>query len=212
MADVGFEVDDAEFVAVVGSSADELHLLGDLIAGRARATAGEIVLGDAPITTLSVLDRTAAGLAHVPADRDVFPSLSATDHLCIAREAAGAAADARPALDAGRLFPELTGHLGQRTGSLPPFERRLVAVARAVACRPRILVIDDPTSYVPDDWHDTLFLRCRDLNRVGLAVVVLSTDADRALQLCDRGVVIEGGRVVDRGRGRQVLDRRLGGR
>jgi ATP-binding cassette subfamily B multidrug efflux pump len=199
LQDVTFDVQVGEMVAVVGPTGSGKSTLGLLLARLWEPPAGTVFVGGADVTTLS-LDRLRAALAWVPQDAFLF-SRPLRDNISLGREEVDRAAVSRAATAAG-VAEEIAAFahgwdtvVGERGLTLSGGQRQRVALARGIAGTPPILVLDDVFANV-DAAKETEILAGL---RAAAPTILLVTHRLRAAQSADRIVVLEGGRVVERG-------------
>ncbi len=148
-----------------------------------------------------------AGLAHVPEGRRIFPRLSVLENLRIGAYAQTDAAATAAGLErAFALFPILAERRHQAGGTLSGGEQQMLAITRALMSRPALLLMDEPSMGVAPLLVQRIFAAIRELNREGLAVLLVEQNARMALQLAARGYVMETGRIVAAAPSAELLD------
>ena len=160
-------------------------------------TTGKVTLGDADITRTSTAEIVRMGMAHVPQGRGTFPELSTLDNLMIG---AYTRKDNEVRDDVDRwfeIFPVLSERSNQMAGSLSGGEQQMLAVARALMCRPRLLLLDEPSLGLAPLIIEDLFERFITLNKeTGLTMLIVEQNANLALDMADYGYVIESGEIA----------------
>ena len=160
-------------------------------------TSGTVTLGDEDITRTGTAEIVRKGVAHVPQGRGTFPELSTMDNLMV-----GAYTrkdnEVKDALDRWfEIFPRLSERRDQLAGSLSGGEQQMLAVARALMCRPRLLLLDEPSLGLAPLIIEDLFERFTTLNKeTGLTMLVVEQNANLALDMADYGYVIESGEIT----------------
>ena len=196
---VDLEVGAGEFVGVIGSNGAGKTSLMRAIAGVVRPAAGTIRFDGADVTGLKSHAMVARGLAMVPEGRMVFADQSVRDNLTlgayarIGRDDAGIAADMEKVLG---LFPRLAERIGQLAGTLSGGEQQMLAIARGLLSRPKLLVIDELSLGLAPKILDLLFPVLTALNREGLSILLVEQMASYALSVTGRTYVMENGRVI----------------
>ena len=145
------------------------------------------------------------GVGFVPQTNNVFPSLTIEENLQMGLYQAPQRFAERFAFVTD-LFPALGQRRAQRAGSLSGGERQMVAMGRALMMEPSVLLLDEPSAGLSPAMQDEVFLRTRQINRAGVAVIMVEQNARRCLQICDRGYVLDQGRNAYTGTGRELAD------
>ena len=197
----GIDLDaaDGELVAVIGANGAGKTTLLRTLSGLLTATAGTVRLGGADVTGLGPERLARAGLAHVPENRLVFPSLSVDDNLVLGgyTRRRGPAAERRQARErALALFPRLEPRMRQAAGTLSGGEQQMLAIARGLMAQPRVLVLDEPSVGLAPRLVGEIFSALGRLRDDGLSLVVVEQNARAAFAVADRAYVMDRGRVV----------------
>ena len=162
-------------------------------------------LGDRRVSALPPHEIARAGIGHVLEGRHLFAHLTVRQNLDMGgwRRPAGSELDE----DLDRvfgLFPRLRERLGQKAGTLSGGEQQMVAMARSLVARPDILLLDEPSMGLAPRVVDTIFEIIADVARTGLSILLVEQNASRALALAERAYVMELGRIVLSGSGREL--------
>jgi branched-chain amino acid transport system ATP-binding protein len=202
---VDLRVSEGEFVAVIGPNGAGKTTLLKTIVGLVRPWQGEVRFLGQSITGLPPHEIARRGLALVPEGRELFPHLSVEDHLRLG----GLLAQGRGEDDGGelalQLFPALRARLHQKAGTLSGGEQQMLAIARALASRPRLLLLDEPSSGLSPLIVKGLIGALQDLKARGLGLLLVEQNVRLALSLCDRAYLLEKGRLSLEGSSGELL-------
>ncbi|WP_280814826.1 branched-chain amino acid ABC transporter ATP-binding protein/permease [Variovorax sp. TBS-050B] len=187
-----------ELVALLGANGAGKSTLMRALAGLHRPVQGGIHLDGAELAGLAAERIVARGLVLVPEGRQVFPELSVRDNIRLGAFLDGRDIDARTEAMLDR-FPRLRERLHQRAGLLSGGEQQMLAIARGLMSKPRVLLLDEPSLGLAPKVIAELFEALAALRAEGLTVLLVDQMAALALALGDRAYVIEGGRIVAEG-------------
>jgi branched-chain amino acid transport system ATP-binding protein len=207
---VDLEVNNGEIVALIGSNGAGKSTLMMSVFGKPRAQAGRIVYDGQDITHVPTHAIARLRIAQSPEGRRIFPRMSVMENLQMGADAAGddgaeRQADLRRVLS---LFPILEQRLSQRGGTLSGGEQQMLAIARALMSRPRLLMLDEPSLGLAPLITRQIFDAIRQLNRTdGLTVLIVEQNANHALRLAHRGYVMINGTITLSGTGSELLER-----
>jgi branched-chain amino acid transport system ATP-binding protein len=204
---VDIDVEEGEIVTLIGANGAGKSTLMMTIFGNPRAREGSIVFAGRTITSLPTHEIARLGIAQSPEGRRIFPRMTVMENLqmgAVARNG-DAGGDLKRVLT---LFPRLADRLNQRGGTLSGGEQQMLAIARALMGRPRLLLLDEPSLGLAPLIAQQIFDIIRVLNeRDGLSVLLVEQNAYHALRLADRGYVIVNGAITMSGTGRELLSR-----
>jgi len=191
---VDLEVGDGEVVAVLGPNGAGKTTLVRAVTGVIRPMAGTITFDGVRLDRLSPKAIVRAGIVGVPQGRRVFPGLTVLDNLRVGAHTRGrkAAADVDWALE---LFPGLRAQAYRPATALPAGEQQVLALARALVSRPKLLVVDELSAGVSPALACQLFDVLRGLSLAGMSLLVIDQFVNLVLGLADRAIVIENRRV-----------------
>jgi branched-chain amino acid transport system ATP-binding protein len=199
---VSFSVAEREVVALVGSNGAGKTTLFRAVCGLLRASRGEVTFAGRSIGGRPAHEIARRGLAYVPADRRLFPQMSVTDNLDLGAYPRRPRRDRRDlVLD---LFPRLAERHRQAAGTLSGGEQQMLAVGRALMADPQLLLLDEPTTGLAPRVAAEAYAALAALRDHGLTIVVAEQQVPLALQLADRGYVLEDGRIQLAGTAREL--------
>jgi branched-chain amino acid transport system ATP-binding protein len=188
-----FEVHEGEAVAVIGSNGAGKTTLFRAVCGLLPASGGEVRFARQPILKRRAHAIARRGLAYVPAERHLFPAMTVHENLSLGSYPGRPDRD-RMAL-VFDLFPALATRRRQRAGTMSGGEQQMLAVGRALMSRPRLLMLDEPTTGLAPKLAAEAYAALAALREDGLAILVAEQQVPLALSLAARGYVLENGRI-----------------
>jgi len=199
-------VERQQIIAIVGPNGAGKSTLLKAVYGLIRPRGGSVRFEGEDVTGARPDRLTRRGMNLVPQTENVFPPLTVAENLHVG--ALVLPREERKAETARvlELFPLLAERRRQRAGSLSGGQRKLVALARALVARPRLLLLDEPSAGLSPTAIDLVFEKLVEIRSLGIAVVMVEQNARRALGLADVGYVLDTGRNAYSGPGRQLLD------
>jgi branched-chain amino acid transport system ATP-binding protein len=204
---VSVKVGGGDFVSIVGPNGAGKTTLFKAISGVVQPVSGRIVFEGQDLGAVAPSDRPHLGIAHVPEGRQVFPNLTVLENLEMGAWTEAGRRDWSANLDyILTLFPVLAQRSRQYAGTLSGGEQQMVAIGRGLASSPRLLMLDEPSMGLAPAIVDSIFERIIEIRRdKQLTVLLVEQRAVEALQSCDRGYVLETGRVVLEGTHDELL-------
>jgi len=206
--DVSLSIEEGELLCVVGPNSAGKTTLINAIAGINTLSAGRITLGDRDITRLAPHRFCAAGIALVPEGRRLFTEMTVLENLELGSYIPAARAARKRSLEmVCGLFPALEPKLAQPAGALSGGQQQMVAIGRALMAQPRFLLLDEPSLGLAPGIVLDMFGAIRKVHAEGIAVLLVEQNVSMALQVAQRAVVLEEGRVVAAGTPDELLAR-----
>ena len=202
---VSITVSEGEAITIIGPNGCGKSTLMKAIVGLLRIRTGSVTFRGADISALPPEQIVRTGLCYVPQTNNVFPSLTIRENLemgaFVRRD------DYRGRVDEMfRLFPDLALRPAQKAGSLSGGQRQMLAIARALMLDPALVLLDEPSAGLSPAMTGLVFERIREINRTGVAVVLVEQNAREALGMSDRGYILVSGENRLEDTGRDLLD------
>ncbi|WP_094505529.1 ABC transporter ATP-binding protein [Brucella thiophenivorans] len=203
---IDLTVNEGEIVALIGANGAGKSTLMMTIFGSPRARTGRILFGGKDITSMPPHEIAKLRIAQSPEGRRIFPRMTVLENLQM-----GASLDNQQYFEEDvalmfELFPRLKERVTQRGGTLSGGEQQMLAIARALMARPKLLLLDEPSLGLAPLIVKQIFEAIKELNRTqGLTVFLVEQNAFGALKLADRGYVMVNGSITMSGAGRELL-------
>ena len=201
---VSLRIGPGEIVTILGANGSGKSTTLRAISGLVRSHAGRIVFDGRDITRAAPDAIVAAGVGHVPEGREIFPQFTVHENLLVGGHTAPRARIAEATERAFALFPWLRERTRQLAGTLSGGEQQMLAIARALMIRPRLLLLDEPSLGLAPRLTREIFGVIGRINAEGVTVLLVEQNAHRALALASRAYVLETGRVVVSGPARAL--------
>jgi branched-chain amino acid transport system ATP-binding protein len=205
---VNIDVNEGEIVALIGANGAGKSTLMMTVFGNPRASEGSILFDGRDITQMASHEIAKLRIAQSPEGRRIFPRMTVLENLQMGATIADPAHFDDDIKRVCALFPLLERRMPQRGGTLSGGEQQMLAIARALMSRPRLLLLDEPSLGLAPMLAKQIFRAIRELNeRDGLTVLLVEQNAFHALKLAHRGYVIVNGQITLSGSGRELLER-----
>jgi len=204
LRDVNLSIRAGQIVCLLGGNASGKTTTLKTILGMVTPTAGEVLIDGRVVNGWRTADIVQRGVSMVPENRRLFNRMTVKENLEIGAylRSGDTSADFDRIL---ALFPRIEERLGQRAGTLSGGEQQMVAVGRALMARPRVLLMDEPSMGLAPVLVAQNFDIIRQINEAGTTVFMVEQNANMALSLADYGYVLQTGRIVLSGTGRDLL-------
>ncbi|WP_034593552.1 ABC transporter ATP-binding protein [Hamadaea tsunoensis] len=198
-------VNEGEIITLIGSNGAGKSTTLRTVSGLIRPRSGAVTFLGQRIDSLPAHDVVKRGLAQSPEGRRIFPRMTVAENLDLGaflrNDKAGIAQDQERMLE---LFPRLRERISQKAGTLSGGEQQMLAVARALMARPRLLLLDEPSMGLAPVLVDVIFATIRRIREQGTTVLLVEQNARAALSVADRAYVLESGTIKLSGNAREL--------
>ncbi len=203
---VSVRVGEGEIVTLIGANGAGKTTTLRAVSGMLKPSAGQIRYQGAEIGGLKPHKLVARGLCHAPEGRGIFPNLTILENLKLGAFLRRDTAEIAKDLEHGfTLFPRLRERAAQMAGTLSGGEQQMLAIARALMARPRLLLLDEPSLGLAPQVVETIFNIIQEINKAGVTILLVEQNAHLALGIANHGYVLETGSVVQTGTGAELL-------
>jgi branched-chain amino acid transport system ATP-binding protein len=208
LRDVDLDVNEGEIVTLIGANGAGKSTLMMTICGNPSAKSGSILYRGADITRLPTHQIARLAIAQAPEGRRIFPRMSVEENLLMGAQVVKFADYDHQLALIFALFPRLQERFSQRGGTLSGGEQQMLAIARALMSKPKLLLLDEPSLGLAPLVIKQIFAAIRQLNQeTGLTVLLVEQNANQALRLAHRGYVLVNGVITMAGTGAELLAR-----
>ncbi|WP_139492213.1 ABC transporter ATP-binding protein [Brevibacillus dissolubilis] len=203
---LSIQVEAGEVVTLIGSNGAGKSTTLKTICGQTRARQGKVLFDGQDITAMKTHDIALAGIAHVPEGRRIFPKLTVRENL----EMGAFSVTDKSVIDEGierafRFFPRLKERINQKGGTMSGGEQQMLAIARGLMMKPKILMLDEPSMGLAPILVEQIFEIVTELNREGMTILLVEQNANQALSVASRGYVIQTGEIILQDDARELL-------
>lgn len=204
--DVSFDVPEKEMVAIIGANGAGKSTLLKTISNLIEPRSGEVRIDHEVTTGLPAHRVVAKNVAHVPEGRQLFPMMTVYENLKIGAILPHAKARRAETLrEVFELFPILEKRQDQLANTLSGGEQQMLAIARGLMLRPRLILLDEPSLGLGPLLVNQMFDIIKDINNRGITVLLVEQNVQRSLELADEALVLENGRITMKGKGKELL-------
>ncbi len=202
---VSFEVNEGEIVTLIGANGAGKSTTLKTVSGILRSKTGSIEFEGEDITKLPPHKLPSLGVAHVPEGRRIFQQLTVKENLEMGAYTRPAS-EIKPSIeDVFKRFPRLEERKNQVAGTLSGGEQQMLAMGRALMCRPKLMMLDEPSMGLSPLLVQQIFDIIKELNEQGTTILLVEQNAKMALSIADRAYVLETGKIVMQGDAKAML-------
>jgi branched-chain amino acid transport system ATP-binding protein len=203
---ISFSIDRGEMVTLLGANGAGKTTTLKTISGLLRPKKGTIELDGRSLQSLDPHEIVRLGIAHVPEGRKIFPRLTVLENLKIGAYTRRVGEIEHDIQRVFKLFPRMEHRYRQVAGTLSGGEQQMLAIGRALMARPKVLLLDEPSMGLAPIIVEQIFETIRSINQDGVTVLLVEQNAAMALEISERGYVLETGRIILEGRSRELVD------
>jgi branched-chain amino acid transport system ATP-binding protein len=204
--DISFEVNEGEIVTLIGANGAGKSTILRTISGLVKPSSGEIEYLGKPIHNVATRKIVEQGIAQVPEGRHVFKGLTVQENLDLGsftrKDKQNLAGDLEAVFE---RFPILRERKNQDAATLSGGEQQMLAMGRALMTKPKLLLLDEPSMGLAPIFIKEIFHIIQDIQKQGTTILLIEQNANVALQIADRGYVLETGNIVLTGTGEELL-------
>jgi len=208
--DVSLKVEEGEIVAVVGANGAGKTTLLKTLSGLVRSSSGNIKFLGKRIDQLPAHKIVEDGISHIPEGRGIFSSLTVFENLKMGAYTAKAWKERDETLKlVYELFPILSERRNQTAGTLSGGEQQMLAIARGLMSKPKMIMLDEPSLGLAPKIVMKIFELIEEINKGGVTILLVEQNVQQALELAERGYVLETGKICTEGKGKELLRNEL---
>jgi branched-chain amino acid transport system ATP-binding protein len=204
---ISMKVEEGQIISLIGANGAGKSTTLRTICGLKEATRGSIKYKGVELTKLDTSEIVKLGVTMVPEGRRVFSNLTVYENLLagayLRKDKEGIKKDIEYVFE---LFPRLRERINQRAGTLSGGEQQMLAIGRALMSRPKLLLLDEPSLGLAPVLVKEVFQMIKKIHSEGVTILLVEQNAYEALKLCDYGYVLETGRIVLQGTGKELLE------
>lgn len=204
---VSLHIEEKEVISIVGSNGAGKTTTINVISGMLRCSSGKIEFLGKRIDTLPPHRIVEEGIVQIPEGRQLFPKMKVMENLVMGAYTRQARTRIKENLEMVlELFPILKERKDQPAGSLSGGEQQMLAIGRALMARPKLLMLDEPSLGLAPILVKQVFDTVKSINEFGTTILLVEQNVFNALSISDRGYVLENGRIIMEGEGKEILE------
>ncbi|MDR1520323.1 MAG: ABC transporter ATP-binding protein [Planctomycetota bacterium] len=204
---VDFAVRDGSFTSILGGNGCGKSTILKVVSGLVPVMSGDVKLAGKSIVRVKPHHIVREGIAHVTQGKDVFPSLSIAENLMLGAYVI----DDKDIIQSDMkrvyaIFPRLREKRNQASGLLSGGEQQMLAIARGLMCRPKLLILDEPSAALSPKLTEDIFAKIAEIHRGGLTILLVEQNVRMALKYSDYAYILKDGRIVFEGEAKELLE------
>jgi branched-chain amino acid transport system ATP-binding protein len=205
--DVNFEVKQGEIVAMIGANGSGKSTTLATISSLLKPRRGSVTFEGKPLHTRAAHEIISLGIAHVPEARRLFPDMTVEENMLLGA-LTPEAKKTRPEMleKVYTLFPRMRERAKQPAGTLSGGEQQMAAIGRGLMCKPRLLMLDEPSLGLSPLLVGEIFRVIQEVHTQGVTVLLVEQNVFKTLTIADRAYVLENGQIVHSGTGKELLN------
>jgi branched-chain amino acid transport system ATP-binding protein len=208
--DVSFRIEEGEIVTLVGTNAAGKSTIINTISGLLHPVSGSIEFLDKRIDNIPAYRIVEAGISHIPEGRKLFPDMTVRENLELGSYISRLWMKKEETLEQlYQLFPILAQRGGQLAKTLSGGEQQMASIARGLMSRPRLCMLDEPSLGLAPIAVSAVFDVVKTLRQHGTTILIVEQDVQHSLEIADRAYVLENGRIILEGKGKELLENEL---
>jgi branched-chain amino acid transport system ATP-binding protein len=206
LRNISLTVESKQIVALIGSNGAGKTTTLNVISGLLKPYSGSVFLDGERIDQLPAYKIVEKGISHIPEGRRIFPRMTVLENLEVGAYNLKAKDERKKLLEmVFNLFPRLKERVSQDAGTLSGGEQQMLAIARGLMSKPKVLLLDEPSLGIMPTLVDKIFEVLLEIKKHGVTMLLVEQNAYEALQLCDKAYVIENGEITIQG-GKNLLE------
>ena len=203
---ISLDVEEGQVVTLIGTNGAGKTTTLRTLSGLLRPVAGQVVFDGTRLDQMKAHEIVTRGVAHSPEGRRIFPLMTVEENLELGGYSRKGEALVKDIESVFERFPRLEERRSQKAGTLSGGEQQMLAIGRALMSKPRLLMLDEPSMGLSPIMIQLIFETIAELKKAGTTILLVEQNASAALSLADVGYVLETGRVVLSGPGKELLD------
>ena len=209
---ISLEARKGEITILIGPNGAGKSTLLKTIVGLVKPTAGTLYAESKEITRASTAEIIKLGISYSPQGATLFPSMTVKENLEMGHYTLSDKESLRSKLgEVGEIFPILKARMNQKAGLLSGGERQMLAIGRALVSSPKLMLLDEPSSGLDVGKQAVIFEKLVELNKTGIAILLVEQNVEMAIKIANRAYLIAGGRMKFSGEPAQLTDTILSG-